>query len=76
MQIEIPQELADRIASRFSGVSVEEYVVRAIRESIDEASSGSGVPWWEAELTGFDQTDTDDVSMWQDAQIEAWSRAA
>lgn len=35
MQIELPQELADTIASRFGGVSVEEYVVRTIRESID-----------------------------------------
>lgn len=36
MQVEIPQELADAIASRFAGLSVEEYVVRTVREAIDE----------------------------------------
>ena len=38
MQIEIPQDLADRFSSRYAGASVEEYVVRAIREAIDGAS--------------------------------------
>lgn len=40
MQIEIPQELADTIASRFAGLSVEEYVVRTVRESIHETIDG------------------------------------
>ena len=35
------------------------------------------VPWWEADLSAFSRKDVeDDVSKWQDAQIEVWSLAS
>ena len=75
MQVEIPQELADTIASRFAGVSVEDYVVRTVREAIDELPS-NGTPWWAGDLSGLAEGEDSDVSVWQNAQVGAWSRAA
>ncbi len=41
MRIEIPQHLADTFSARFADTSVEEYVLRAIREAIDESSQAT-----------------------------------
>ena len=39
MQVEIPQSLVDAIRSRIAGVSIEDYVVRTVREAIGETPS-------------------------------------
>ena len=57
-------------------------IAGAVGAAQDDAT-GSATPvkadfsWWEADPSALGEMDAeDDVSKWQDAQVEAWSRAA